>query len=89
MEDYPSAVKFISKVAEMDSVSTRNSPSFNLQRGELLTVELYSPPLNGLSQVDFELAININRMSFDEYFLIPISDLTNYMREVQKVRFAR
>ena len=71
-------MQFLAKVSEMDSLTTRNSPSFSLQKGELLTMELYSPPLDGLSQVDFEIAMNINRMNFSEYLLIPVNSPEKY-----------
>ncbi len=44
----------------MDTLTTKNCPSFHLTKGELLKVELYSPSLDGLSQIDFELAMKIN-----------------------------
>ncbi len=75
-------VQFIKDIAKMDALSTKNSPSFSVSNGEILKLELYSPPLKGLSQVDFELAMNINRMNLDEYFLIPINNIKDYKQEV-------
>lgn len=60
LEDYMNAVKFLSEIALQDSRTTRNCPSFKVERGELMTLEAYSPSLNGLSMVDFEVAMNIN-----------------------------
>lgn len=53
-----------------------------MQKGELLTIELYSPPLNGLSQLDFQMAMKINEMDFNFYFLIPVDEPVNYLRTV-------
>eukprot|EP01017_Pseudomicrothorax_dubius_P028265 TRINITY_DN3350_c0_g1_i1.p1 TRINITY_DN3350_c0_g1~~TRINITY_DN3350_c0_g1_i1.p1 ORF type:complete len:145 (-),score=28.83 TRINITY_DN3350_c0_g1_i1:35-469(-) len=63
--NYLMAVQFIKDVAKIDALSTRNCPSFHLTKGELLRLEVYSPPINGLSQVDFDLAMRINQMNFE------------------------
>ena len=47
-----------------------------------MTLEAYSPSLNGLSMVDFEVAMNINQMKFSDYYLIEVKDLANYKGEV-------
>jgi hypothetical protein len=44
-QDYPMGVQFIKDIAKMDALSTKNSPSFSLSNGEILKLELYSPPL--------------------------------------------
>ena len=37
----------------MDVLTTKNCPSFHLTKGEILKIELYSPPISGLSSLDF------------------------------------
>lgn len=37
----------------MDVLTTKNCPSFHLTRGEILKIELFSSPINGLSSLDF------------------------------------
>ena len=48
-KDYLMAIKFLNEIAKMDALTTKNCPSFHIEKGELLKIELYSPPLNGLS----------------------------------------
>jgi Pterin-4a-carbinolamine dehydratase len=79
--DYLMAVQFIKDIAKMDALSSRNCPSFQIKGGDFVKVELYSPSLDGLSQVDFQLAMEINNMKIDEYFLIPVEKEKNYRRE--------
>jgi len=44
--------------------------------------------LDGLSQVDFRIAMEINNMKFDEYYLVPVENERNYRREAKrKVRW--
>jgi pterin-4a-carbinolamine dehydratase len=88
-EDYPMGVQFIKEIAKIDALSTKNCPSFQMIGGEILKLELYSPPLKGLSQLDFQLAMSINKLNFDEFFLIPLESLENYRAEVQSIRFKR
>jgi pterin-4a-carbinolamine dehydratase len=89
-KDYLNAVQFIKEVAKLDALSTKNQPSFHLTKGELLKIELYSPPLMGLSQVDFELALAINQLKFNEYELEPIEgDEKAYKLEIQKKQRAK
>jgi pterin-4a-carbinolamine dehydratase len=82
-QDYMKMMNFIQEIAKMDSLSTKNNPNFVMKQGELLRIELYSASLGGLSQIDFQLAMNINRMEFDDYFVIPVEDEVNYRREVR------
>ncbi|KAL4439509.1 hypothetical protein ABPG74_003911 [Tetrahymena malaccensis] len=89
IEDYIMAVQFLKDVAKIDALNFQNCPSFSLQKGELLTLELYSPPLNGLSQLDFQLAMKINEMNLDEYFLIPIEKPEDYKRQVQMAKMKK
>lgn len=72
-ESYPAAIQYIQDIAQLDSEEYKNCPSFSLNKGEVLKVQLLSPPLNGLSHLDFEIAMKINTL-FDpeKYFLIPI-----------------
>eukprot|EP01016_Furgasonia_blochmanni_P021122 TRINITY_DN2344_c0_g1_i1.p1 TRINITY_DN2344_c0_g1~~TRINITY_DN2344_c0_g1_i1.p1 ORF type:complete len:201 (-),score=28.81 TRINITY_DN2344_c0_g1_i1:311-913(-) len=82
-QDYMKMMAFMQEIAKMDSLSTKNNPNFVMKQGELLRIELYSAALGGLSQIDFQLAMNINRMEFDDYFVIPVEDEVNYRREVR------
>jgi len=81
--DYLMAVQFIKDVAKMDALSTRNCPSFQIQSGDFVKVELFSPSLDGLSQVDFRIAMEINNMKLDEYYLVPVENERNYRREAK------
>ena len=60
------AVQFMKDIAKIDALEFKNCPSFELKRGETLKVELQSPPIKGLSQVDFQLAMKINQMKLAE-----------------------
>ena len=80
-KDYLLAVQFMREIAKMDALTYKNHPSFTIQAGDFVKVELYSAPLNGLSQVDFKLAMEINRLKFDEFSLIPVKGEKNYRRE--------
>lgn len=75
-EDYPLAIQFLKEIAKIDALVTKNCPSFHVEKGELLKLELYSPSLDGLSQVDFELAMRINGINTKEYGLIEINDVS-------------
>ena len=81
--DYLMAVQFVKDIAKMDALSTRNCPSFSIQSGDFVKVELFSPSLDGLSQIDFRVAMEINNMKFDEYYLIPVENEKNYRREAK------
>jgi len=81
--DYLMAVQFMKDVAKMDALSTRNCPSFTIQSGDFVKVELFSPSLDGLSQVDFRIAMEINNMKLDEYYLVPVENERNYRREAK------
>ncbi|KRX07970.1 Transcriptional coactivator/pterin dehydratase [Pseudocohnilembus persalinus] len=89
IEDYLMGIQFIKEVAKIDALSSRNCPSFSVEKGEVLTLNLYSPPLDGLSQKDFELAMAINRINFKEYFLIEIDSPDNYKKQVQAYRLKK
>ena len=88
-EDYPLAIEFLREIAKIDCLTTRNCPSFHVEKGELLKLELYSASLDGLSQVDFELAMRINGLKLEDFSLIEISDEGNYKDEVKQKRFER
>lgn len=88
-EDYPLAIQFLKEIAKIDALTTKNCPSFHVEKGELLKLELYSPSLAGLSQIDFELAMRINGLKSEEFGLIEITDLNNYKDEVKMLKFKR
>lgn len=52
----------------------------------MLTLELYSISLQGLSMIDFHLAMRINNINHLEYYLMAIKDENNYKKEVNKMR---
>jgi pterin-4a-carbinolamine dehydratase len=81
--DYLMAIQFVKDIAKMDALTSRNCPSFNIKGGDFVKVELYSPSLDGLSQVDFRLAMEINNMKIDDYFLVPVEKEKNYRREAK------
>lgn len=82
-EDYPLAIQFLKEIAKIDALSTKNCPSFHVEKGELLKLELYSPSLDGLSQVDFELAMRINALKLEEFALIEINNLERYFNKLK------
>lgn len=81
--DYLMAVQFVKDIAKVDALSSRNCPSFAINGGDFVKIELFSPSLDGLSQVDFRLAMDINNMKFDDYFLVPVENEKNYRREAK------
>ena len=81
--DYLLAVQFLKDIAKIDALNTRNCPSFTIQAGDFVKVELFSPSLDGLSQVDFRLAMEINNMKLDDYFLVPVEGEKNYRRQAK------
>jgi hypothetical protein len=81
--DYLMAIQFVKDIAKMDALTTRNCPSFSIKGGDFVKVELYSPSLEGLSQVDFRIAMEINNMKLDEYFLVPVEKEKHYRREAK------
>lgn len=88
-EDYLMAVQYMKDIAKIDALEYKNCPGFELKLGELLKVELLSPSIKGLSQVDFQLAMKINLLKLEDYMLIPLNDVSNYKKEVMKFKVAR
>ncbi len=82
-EDYLAGLNMIKLIAEIDGGSTQNLPNFHFTNGNLLKVELTSHPLKGISHIDFELAIRLNRLNFDELMVTPIDDPNNYRMELR------
>ena len=82
-------VDFLGEMIRIDAENTRNCPSFKMEQGELLTIEVYSPKLGGLSQIDFELAMKINTISCEAFGLIEVKNREKYKEEVNLVRFTR
>ena len=70
------------KVAEVDNLKDRNCPSMHIEKGDLLWLEIYSPSLDGLSQIDFQLAVEIQKINEQDYHLIAVSDKTNYKKGI-------
>ena len=88
-EDYLAALTLIKTIGEIDGKTTQNLPNFHLTNGNLVKVELTSHPLKGLSQVDFELAIHLNRLPLKEMMVVPIEDPKNYRMEVRMKKQAQ
>lgn len=60
-----------------------------MENGELLTLELYSITLKGLSMLDFQFAIRIGNIPFEKFSMFPIEDEKNYRLEASMVRMDR
>ena len=82
-EDYVAALTLIKMIGQIDGKSSQNLPNIHLTNGNLVKVELTSHPLKGISQIDFELAIQLSQLPFDELFIIPVEDPKNYRAEIR------
>lgn len=60
-----------------------------MENGELLTLELYSITLKGLSMLDFQFAIRIGNIPFEKFSMFLIEDEKNYRLEASMVRMDR
>lgn len=60
-----------------------------MENGELLTLELYSITLKGLSTLDFQFATRINNINFEKYSMFPIDNEKEYRLEASMVRMER
>ncbi len=67
---------------KIDSLGHKNCPSLHVINGDLLVLEFYSASLDGLSQVDFDLALAVNRIDLAPYHLIPIHDVNDYRKGI-------
>ena len=82
MEDYPSALEYMKEVIKIDMNEFKQCPTYSnffiifleVEHGELLTLELYSLPLKGLSMVDFHFAMRINNLDHHIYQLNTIEN---------------
>ncbi len=80
-------MKFVSEVARIDALEFENTPGFALSRGEILRVELFSVPLNGLSQLDFRLALKINEMDpLKNYQLMRLESEDNLKQQIKQLK---
>jgi hypothetical protein len=61
----------------------------DVTNGEILCLEVYSPSLQGLSMMDFQLAMRINNLNFAKHYLLELEDVQNYKKEVGKIRMQR
>lgn len=72
------------EVGKIDSGSTvKQHPSVSITKKDLLTVELTTPKLKGLSGVDFEYAIQISLIPAAEFKMIPVTKNKGYRRELR------
>ncbi len=55
----------------------------------MLTLELYSITLKGLSTLDFQFATRINNINFEKYSMFPIDNEKEYRLEASMVRMER
>lgn len=96
IEDYPSVLDFIGQVVTIDSNEFKQCPSYrknfliaDVTGGEILELELFSASIKGLALPDFQLALRINNIPASKFYLIELTDLENYKKEVGKIRMAR
>lgn len=81
--DYYEGVEFMKQIAKIDYLHCKNTPSMSVTKGNLIRVELTSLSLKGLSSVDFQLAIHINRLNLKEFNIEEVTDPQNYRTEVR------
>ena len=82
-EDYLAGITLMRTVVEIDGSSTQNLPNMEITNGNLVKVELTSHPLKGLSHIDFELAIRLNKIDLDALHVVPVENPQNYRAEVR------
>jgi pterin-4a-carbinolamine dehydratase len=88
--DYLQAAAFLLEVAKIDSMNVlKQMPNVMILRKEILRVELTTPKLNGLSKADLALACQISLLPTKDYRLIPISDESNFRRELRLKRLEK
>lgn len=86
VEDYYNSHAIIKRIIDTDNYTHKNKPSIRLYNGDLIDIELYSIPLKGLSQVDFELAIKINSIEFKKYGCYELDNNKNYRAKVRVLK---
>jgi pterin-4a-carbinolamine dehydratase len=74
--------KFVDEIVKIDCMGHKNCPSIHVMNGDLLVLEFYSASIDGLSQVDFDLALAVNRIDITPYHLIPIHDHLHYRKGI-------
>ena len=84
------AAAFALEIAKLDSMNVlKQMPNILILRKEILRVELTTPKLQGLSKADLALATQISILPAKEYSLIPISDETNFSKELRLKRLEK
>jgi len=82
--NYLQATGFMLEIAKIDSMNVlKQMPNAYLMRKEILRVELTTPKLEGLSNADLALAVQICLIPFKDYGLVPITDEKNFRRELR------
>lgn len=85
--DYLQAAAFTLEVAKIDARNVlKQKPEICLLRKELLTIELFTPLLGGLSHADLELAVIISLLPVADYQLTPVKDERHYRAEIRKAK---
>ncbi len=84
-KEYLELIQFVNEISKVDHYSgIKNHPNIFIENGDLLLVSLKSHSLNGLSKMDFELAMRINNKITEEKFnFIDISRRKNYRTEAR------
>ena len=83
-ENYLQATSFILYIGKInDSSTVKQHPSISIMNKDLLTVELTTPKLKGLSGVDFEYAIQISLIPAKEFKMTPVTKNKGYRRELR------
>jgi pterin-4a-carbinolamine dehydratase len=77
---------FIKEIYNLDYISNLHQiPNISLSNQEVFKIELYTPPLKGLSFRDLQLATAINSLNFDKFKLVPLRNESNYRREIRSI----
>ena len=90
LQDYKHAGSLMKKVLDLDIMHTNNKPELEYTNGDLVTIRLKSHSLNGLSQVDVQLAALISDIDLDEFGGFDVDNTKgNYRREARMVKQKR
>ena len=77
---------FIKEIYHLDYKSnTQQVPNISVSNQEIFKIELYTPALKGLSFRDFQLAVAINSINFDNYKLTPLQNENSTRKEIRSL----
>ena len=86
ISDFYQLPEIIRQIIKIDETDTRNQPSFSVNNGDLLKIELLSNSIGGLSGVDFELALKLNSVDWKHYGAVELKTDKNYRMEMRMLK---